>query len=97
MQKHSEIVTDILAGGQTATCTQKCVALAELDDCDFPHLSIDVLSRSGSFKTIFEMPLMIGEVLDGLHLPVLLRVSMNGQPVAGVRGETGGKSPDGNS
>ncbi len=79
---YSERVESLLRSGHKVTAEGEAVALVELSDCSKPHLIIDVLGRNGQFKTIFEKELMVKEVLDALHLPVFLRASMYGQPVA---------------
>ena len=47
------------------------------------------------FKTVFEKEFMVKEVLHTLHLPVVLRLSMYGQPVATEKSSGKGKSPGG--
>jgi len=73
--EYSEIVESLLSTGQKVSAEGEAVALLELSDCSKPHLIIDVLGRNGQFKTIFEKELMVREVLETLHLPVILRVS----------------------
>jgi hypothetical protein len=81
MKKHSEEVEAILSAGATASFELKAIALAEIDDGKLPHLVVEALGRDGAFTRLFETPLMTAESLAGLQLPVLLRVSMYGQPV----------------
>ena len=80
MKKHSEEVEEILASGATASFEQKAIALAEIDDGKLPHLVVEALGRDGAFVCLFETALMTTEALARLQLPVLLRVSMYGQP-----------------
>ncbi len=82
MKKHSEEVEDILSTGATASFEQKAIALAEIDDGKLPHLVVEALGRDGAFVCLFETPLMTPEALASLHLPVILRASMYGQPVS---------------
>lgn len=81
MKKHSEHVEEILSTGATASFEQKAIALAEVDSGELPHLVVEALGRDGTFHRLFETPLMTAEALASLQLPVLLRMSMYGQPV----------------
>ena len=86
MKKHSEEVEAILSTGATAAFDRRAIALAEINDGKLPHLVVEALGRDGAFVCLFETPLMTAEALASLQLPVLLRVSMYGQPV-GARAE----------
>jgi hypothetical protein len=78
---HSELVKEILAARETAAYDQRCVAIAETDDCSLPHLVLEILGSDGQFERLFERELMTAEGLQSAHLPVIVRLSMYGQPV----------------
>ena len=82
---HSERVREILAAGDTATYDQRCVAIAEIDDCSLPHLVLEILGRDSRFERLFERELMTAEGLKAAHLPVIVRLAMYGQPVGATK------------
>ena len=96
---HSERVREILAARETAVYDQRCVAIAEIDDCSLPHLVLEILGSDGQFERLFEHELMTEEGLKSAHLPAIVRLSMYGQPFpAPCKTCVGdGKFPDGNS
>jgi hypothetical protein len=82
--------------GIFATWDENCLALIEVSDGP-EFLVVQVLASDGYFETLFETELIKSEVLDRLHLPVVLRVSMSGHPVAKPPCGPDGNLPKGNS
>ncbi len=58
------------------------LAIVEVDDLSLPFLTLEVLTRDYGFTRIFEANLTDQSRVSDLHLPIVLRLSMKGQPVA---------------
>lgn len=91
----SQMTKTLLEKGD-AKWEEKNLAIVEINEANLRYLVVEVLGRDGHFQALFETELMVPDRLADLHLPVLLRVSMYGHPVAGTDGPEG-KKPVGNN
>jgi hypothetical protein len=92
----AESIVEVLEANGIASVSRKTLAIVEFDDLTHPVLVPKALEHGGAFRRLFELNVLVQEFLAELQLPVILRLSMYGQPVGETICSRGGNLPERN-